>query len=1186
MPERDWSAIFPTFHELEVSVHKTDQIAKAAVIDMKSEYSVISVLNEEYDFDSDSETDSVLSEDNLEDLVEDLNVYMESLAELSPSLNHPAADSVIIETAAVTLADGLLSIPDHVRPFALIINDRFPSLDIGFVRKLGETNWQRRERLRAKFASAPAFDENAFNNDDDSSADATVVDGNHSVAPSQQSSYSNIRSRMSHPSTHQTITTASGFSEPSIFDNQSISIRISGPRTAESVTSFATSLADGLEHGQRQIPKLPENHDYGSAFQCTICGEILTQVRTRADWKYVCVFIIPFKLTRPCTRLQLDRTHVYDDLEPYVCLFTDCSLGLQTFKSRREWMNHEFQVHRVTTRWACSLCKVAFDSKQLLRSHITDSHSHHFAASQIEEMVAASKRILPCTVSNELCPFCLTAPAQTQKGFASHVGKHQQEISLAALPRLDDTSGNDGADDDDEDDDSDDNDKKPSESIRSNSSMNTLDHLSFDKEGPSESRRLPFPSNISDKGILVGDSPKYGDIGSQTNHLDQNSQRLKTDSVAFSTVSFSMRLRLDRLLLETADSCQLIMNGLQRYDNKKVNQVEAYPEVHSTPALWASNLRKSVTKLKHIVSNIPVYKWAFSDSSYRTFINVLETYLSQSNDIQKALSEGLLAQDSKGSKKRLSQLFRAKPELKIERKSRPLQAEARKAAQELLDSLSSEQISEMKLESDDDKWHEDPRIRGTKVHDFSSWSRKIDRGESYSNPATSKSSNLKDAHEDVPSRLSSNDATLQHAAVAETSEVESTSNSEKYSSLATQLYDAVEGENLDQVKKLLLSETYLIRNSIDRPGGHHGTALHAAAYYDNESVVNLLLNHGADVNANCGHYGTALQAAAASTVGRLDKCSTSMIELLIQRGADVNAKGGVYGTALHAAAASLRSKEFQSRAVQHLLDRGADVNATGGYYHTALQAAAANGSAELLQLLLERGADLSIKGGYYGTAIIAAAGLDDNLKILPNHSTQTFYQKTQKPNAAGSWPGIFQGEIAIRRVIGSSRSHWYVRLLSINNRGELSSWGNSPIHLEATRGPKRWEIISDLKGCSVESFTASPENGIESDLFMICDPENIPILELNPKSTEDPHLWFRALSHWKDFPKTAQVNQHYGSELDHSIENIYRSVLLPDSRLDDPKMEKSKGVVVTREFGTMSITNTGDQGKDSEQKSV
>ena len=102
---------------------------------------------------------------------------------------------------------------------------------------------------------------------------------------------------------------------------------------------------------------------------------------------------------------------------------------------------------------------------------------------------------------------------------------------------------------------------------------------------------------------------------------------------------------------------------------------------------------------------------------------------------------------------------------------------------------------------------------------------------------------------------------------------------------------------------------------------------------------------------------------------------------------------------------------------------------------------------------------------------------------------------------------------------------------------------------------------------------------------MICDPENIPILELNPKSTEDPHLWFRALSHWKDIPKTAQVNQLHESELDYSKKQMHRSVLLPDSRLDDPKMEKSKGVVVKREFGTMSITNQEDQERDSEQKS-
>lgn len=51
-------------------------------------------------------------------------------------------------------------------------------------------------------------------------------------------------------------------------------------------------------------------------------------------------------------------------------------------------------------------------------------------------------------VSLETCPFCLTSPAQTQKGFVSHVGRHQQEISLAALPNLERNSDQEDSDDD------------------------------------------------------------------------------------------------------------------------------------------------------------------------------------------------------------------------------------------------------------------------------------------------------------------------------------------------------------------------------------------------------------------------------------------------------------------------------------------------------------------------------------------------------------------------------------------------------------------------------------------------------------------------------------------------------------------------------------------------------------------
>ncbi|KAF2452237.1 hypothetical protein BDY21DRAFT_260258, partial [Lineolata rhizophorae] len=49
-------------------------------------------------------------------------------------------------------------------------------------------------------------------------------------------------------------------------------------------------------------------------------------------------------------------------------------------------------------------------------------------------------------------------------------------------------------------------------------------------------------------------------------------------------------------------------------------------------------------------------------------------------------------------------------------------------------------------------------------------------------------------------------------------------------------------------------------------------------------VVELLLEKGADVNAQGGHYGNALQAA--SSLGR-----EKIVQLLLEKGAGVNTQG-------------------------------------------------------------------------------------------------------------------------------------------------------------------------------------------------------------------------------------------------------------------------------------------------------
>jgi ankyrin repeat protein len=78
-----------------------------------------------------------------------------------------------------------------------------------------------------------------------------------------------------------------------------------------------------------------------------------------------------------------------------------------------------------------------------------------------------------------------------------------------------------------------------------------------------------------------------------------------------------------------------------------------------------------------------------------------------------------------------------------------------------------------------------------------------------------------------------------------------------------------------------------------------------------------------------------------------------LVTLLLDRGANVNAQGGKYSTALQAAAASKRGSVEK---VRLLLDRGANVNAQGGKYGSALQAALHHGHAEVAYLLLDRGA--------------------------------------------------------------------------------------------------------------------------------------------------------------------------------------------------------------------------------------
>ncbi|KAJ7874624.1 ankyrin repeat-containing domain protein, partial [Mycena leptocephala] len=117
---------------------------------------------------------------------------------------------------------------------------------------------------------------------------------------------------------------------------------------------------------------------------------------------------------------------------------------------------------------------------------------------------------------------------------------------------------------------------------------------------------------------------------------------------------------------------------------------------------------------------------------------------------------------------------------------------------------------------------------------------------------------------------------------------------------ATLLQLASQREDIELVKATLAYSA-----AVDIRGGKYETALQTASYSGNHQIVKLLLEKGADLNAQAGgEYRMALQAASL-------RAHVETVALLLDKGTDLNVQGGSYGTA------------------KQLLDKGVDSNVEG-----------------------------------------------------------------------------------------------------------------------------------------------------------------------------------------------------------------------------------------------------------------
>jgi len=131
---------------------------------------------------------------------------------------------------------------------------------------------------------------------------------------------------------------------------------------------------------------------------------------------------------------------------------------------------------------------------------------------------------------------------------------------------------------------------------------------------------------------------------------------------------------------------------------------------------------------------------------------------------------------------------------------------------------------------------------------------------------------------------------------------------------------------------------------INQPHEDHGPSLYSAAAQGHDSIVQFLLESGADIEGEGSKdRGTAIQIAAYEG-------HTTTVQLLLEYGADVNACNAKSGTAVAGAA-----QQDNIPMILLLLERGANLN-LAGTYGSPLSYAAKWAGKKMVMLLLEHGA--------------------------------------------------------------------------------------------------------------------------------------------------------------------------------------------------------------------------------------
>lgn len=181
------------------------------------------------------------------DIVRDLQFHIACLVDLGSTLEKSLLCRKTARARSVQVAAVPIHAYDAARVYISLVRDKFKDADAQLVERLGEANWQRHVNVRLQMEDLSKDVEGKYIREDPGSTFRPYLAFHDSdIGPS-------IPAQTQYATSH---------------------------------TSFISSIPE-REEGRLRVPREPLEVSTGKPFQCYICGEILSSIRNRVDWKSV-----------------------------------------------------------------------------------------------------------------------------------------------------------------------------------------------------------------------------------------------------------------------------------------------------------------------------------------------------------------------------------------------------------------------------------------------------------------------------------------------------------------------------------------------------------------------------------------------------------------------------------------------------------------------------------------------------------------------------------------------------------------------------------------------------------------------------------------------------------------------------------------------------------------------------------